>query len=293
MLIHGNGYNRISKVKLFLASFLFFIKFTSFITYFMRVINRRGIRFVNYHDFHTSDISNFSSQLDYLSKFYHLLNPNQIESFFNGDFNTNKNGLIITFDDGLSSQFNYAYPILKKRGIEPIFFIPPDFINSAESKQSKSFADKHQIEYYLNSNTEIAMSWEQVKEIAFVGSHTMSHCRMLESISLSDIQYEMSQSKKILEEFTNKKIHDFCWVGGELNTYSKQAFQVAVNSGYDNLYTSNNSIHTKTSSSKFINRNNLEACYPISLTAFQTCGLTDFLYFKKRKSVYKKLHDIK
>ena len=293
MLIHGNGYSRISKLKLFLASILYSLKITTFLTYLFRVIYPRGIRFINYHDFYHKDISNFSNQLDYLCKFYQIINPNQIESFFNGDFKTNKNGLIITFDDGLSSQFNYAYPLLKKRFIEPIFFIPPDFINAAESNCSKSFADRHKIEYYLNPNTEVAMTWDQVKEITFIGSHTMSHCRMLESISLSDIQYEIIQSKKILEDITNKEINDFCWVGGESYTYSKLAFQVAVNSGYNNLFTTNNSIHTINSSSKFINRNNLEACYPISLTAFQTCGFTDIIYYNKRKLIHKKLYGIK
>ena len=289
MLIHGNGYKRISRLKLLIARVLFLTFISQLIIYFVRIFHPRGIRFVNYHDIFHSDIDNFRDQLSFYRKYFYLLNPDQIDAFRSGSITTNRTGLIITFDDGLRSQYEYAYPVLKDYGVEAIYFVPPSFIDAGIINESRNFADAHQIEYYDNPFDSISLSWEQVNILPFVGSHTMTHCRMNSGLTKEEIAYEIVESKKKIESLLNRPIVDFCWVGGEENTYSNEAFKALLASGFERIYTSNNSIFDLKSSYKFINRNNVETCYPIFLVAFQTCGLTDLIYLRKRQRISKRL----
>lgn len=257
--------------------------------YIVRILYPNGIRFVNYHDIYHSDVDNFRKQIKFYHKYYYLISPDQIDSFRNGSIKTNKTGLVITFDDGLLSQYKYAYPVLKEYGIEALYFIPPGFIDAGEINESRKFADEHQIEYFDNPIDSISINWHQLNDLLFVGSHTMNHCRLEGWRSNEEIIFEIVESKKRLELALRRDIIDFCWVGGEENTYHKEAYNSALEAGYERIFTSNNSIFGLSSTYNFINRNNVEACYPVSLVSFQTCGITDFLNNWKRRRVTKRL----
>ncbi len=68
----------------------------------------------------------FELDLQLLTRFafaadiHHLTHSNSMED----------PGFIITFDDGLSGCYHYAYPLLKKYGLTGIFFVNPEFIEN-------------------------------------------------------------------------------------------------------------------------------------------------------------------
>jgi peptidoglycan/xylan/chitin deacetylase (PgdA/CDA1 family) len=115
------------------------------------------------------------------------LNPGDNNSGQNGDEivsplppNNGSKAVIITFDDGWASQYTTAKPILDRFGFKATFFI----VCSHQGYASY-------------------MSWEEVKKLYSEGydvqSHSMTH-RDLVHLSMSDLDYEIAQSKQCLLE---------------------------------------------------------------------------------------------
>lgn len=65
----------------------------------------------------------FERQLDILGRLGIFVEGNEIAEAIAGGRPLPKRSIVITFDDGLREQFNFAWPILKRKGIPAIFFI--------------------------------------------------------------------------------------------------------------------------------------------------------------------------
>lgn len=103
---------------------------------------------------------------------------------------------IITFDDGYKSQFTSAKPILDHYGYRASFFIVCNFVGkTAEEMNSSSIVN------FVGKGVE-QMSWQDImtlyKQGHQIGAHTMDHLRDLTSMSNSELDYEIGQSKQCL-----------------------------------------------------------------------------------------------
>jgi peptidoglycan/xylan/chitin deacetylase (PgdA/CDA1 family) len=105
---------------------------------------------------------------------------------------------IITFDDGYKSQFTSAEPILSHYGYKASFFIVCNFVGkTAEEMNSSSIVN------FVGKGVE-QMSWQDImtlyKNGHQIGAHTMNHLRNLTSMSNSELNYEIGQSKQCLAD---------------------------------------------------------------------------------------------
>jgi peptidoglycan/xylan/chitin deacetylase (PgdA/CDA1 family) len=103
---------------------------------------------------------------------------------------------IITFDDGYKSQYTSAKPILDHYGYRASFFIVCNFVGkTAEEMNSSSIVN------FVGKGVE-QMSWQDImtlyKHGNQIGAHTMDHLRNLTSMSNSELDYEIRQSKQCL-----------------------------------------------------------------------------------------------
>jgi len=100
-------------------------------------------------------------------------------------------GIVICFDDGERSVYDYAFPILKKFGMKAIVFLIVDYIGK---KNLWDIGPSARATQHLNWDEILKMkSWG----IEF-GSHTMSHCN-LTRLTTTRLEYELRESKRILE----------------------------------------------------------------------------------------------
>lgn len=81
----------------------------------------------------------FRSHLRHLATAGIIVRPDELRLHYRDILESKKNYLLITFDDGLREQFEYALPILGELGVEALFFI-----NSA-NHQEKRVSLVHQI----------------------------------------------------------------------------------------------------------------------------------------------------
>jgi peptidoglycan/xylan/chitin deacetylase (PgdA/CDA1 family) len=106
--------------------------------------------------------------------------------------------LSFTFDDGTTSQFSNARPLLQRYGMSGTFYI----ISGSVGLNS----------WYMTAN--------QVRELANggaeIGSHTVTHPH-LSQVSSTDAMYELADSKRYLEGLVGKSVEQFASPFGDYN----------------------------------------------------------------------------
>ena len=120
-------------------------------------------------------------------KNYHIISFHDLYDISSGHKKLTSDATIISFDDGDLSMYAIVYPLLKELGIKATFFIVPNYVGTVG---------------YMN--------WDQMREMAqyrtpegerlfFFESHSLRHSRLGE-LSKEDVRYELSESKRIIEE---------------------------------------------------------------------------------------------
>ena len=247
-----------------------------------------NIRAVNYHCTPFIDIQNFNKHLKFYSKYFENIDLNLLNKSFNKLSNKNitKPGIILSFDDGLRSNFDYALPILESYKYTGWFFIPYGFLID----NSINFVKKNSIlirQTYDDNRYGITI--EELKHLNInhiIGSHTFSHHRFKKEDTEDILIHEIEESKKKLSNTLDMKIVDiFCWVGGELSSYTKQAYDKIALAGYKYAFTTNNLPISRWQNKLNLNRTNIESYYSIPEVMFQLSGIMDIFYYRKRKKV--------
>lgn len=121
--------------------------------------------------------------------------------------------IVITFDDGYRDVYTYAFPILKKYNFKANAYVITGSIGA---------------DAYLTNEMITEMSNSSLMEI---GSHTVSH-RKLATLSIEDIEYELKESQRVLEELLGKKITSIVYPSGSFDNrvieISKKYYQYGI-----------------------------------------------------------------
>jgi peptidoglycan/xylan/chitin deacetylase (PgdA/CDA1 family) len=152
---------------------------------------------------------------------YKIISIEHLIDIIKGYKNPPNRAVILTFDDGYTNFYRYAYPILKKYNFPAIVYLPSAFIGTKsiwlqkDGLKPSSLLSREQILILKN------------KGISF-GSHGRTHVKLAE-IPIEKAEEEIKLSKKELEELIGSSIHHFCYPYGSLN---KQIKEIVKNAGY-------------------------------------------------------------
>ncbi|HPM42618.1 MAG TPA: glycosyltransferase [Candidatus Omnitrophota bacterium] len=118
--------------------------------------------------------------------------------------------IILAFDDGWKSNYEIAYPILKRYGFSATFFVTIENIGKPDM-----------------------MTWKDIKEMADngmeIGSHNMTH-RIPVELWDDELEVEMRESKRVLEEKLGRAVRSFSLPTG---FYDKRMAKLARKTGYE------------------------------------------------------------
>jgi peptidoglycan/xylan/chitin deacetylase (PgdA/CDA1 family) len=159
----------------------------------------------------------FKRQINYfISKKFEFMNLEQYVSF------SRKNKkIVITFDDGFADNFLFAYEILHNLNLPFIIFLTVNFIGT--EKLFSRYKDKER-DRFLTWNEVIEMSKNGVE----FGSHSLTHPD-LTKLEKEEIEKEIIDSKKIIEDKTGKEVKFFCYPYG---FYNKEVIEIVEKAGY-------------------------------------------------------------
>lgn len=129
--------------------------------------------------------------------------------------------IMLTFDDGYASHYDYVYPLLKKYGYPAVFSV-------YTQNMGKNTGRSH-------------VNWQQLKEMAAdplvtIASHSVTHPRDLRVLSDAQLQMEVTKSKQILEAQLGIPIRYFTYPEGKYDERVAKAVQAA---GYQAALTMN------------------------------------------------------
>ena len=124
------------------------------------------------------------------------------------------NPIVLTFDDGYRSMYDFVMPELVKRNMVATFFIITDKFNHPG---------------YVNESMILAMHKNGME----IGSHSHSHG----DLRNVDLEIELNQSKTLLENIIGDTVYSFCYPCGlynknTINYVAKCEYKVAVTVKY-------------------------------------------------------------
>lgn len=127
--------------------------------------------------------------------------------------------------------------------------------NEEKERKVKEISKKLAVEIpELPTKEFSSMSWEQAREMDACGikieSHTVTH-PILTNISAKDLNTELINSKKRLEDVLNRKVEHFCYPNGSLNENIRKAVE---NAGYKCAVTTNYGFNENNENRFLLNR---------------------------------------
>jgi peptidoglycan/xylan/chitin deacetylase (PgdA/CDA1 family) len=157
------------------------------------------------------DDETFAQQLDLLTKKYHPITLSELEDCYVNKKEIPRNAVLLTFDDGYSDNYTYAYPLLLKKKVPATIFLNTDKVGTEKD----------------------ILTWEQVKEmyeskLVEFASHGVDHKR-LRKYSNEDVLFELTKSKEVLEKMLGKPVKSFCYPYG---AFDKRVRRLVFKAGY-------------------------------------------------------------
>ncbi|MDI6715993.1 MAG: polysaccharide deacetylase family protein [Actinomycetota bacterium] len=143
---------------------------------------------------------------------YHSISLNQLYSHLVKGALLPPKPVLITFDDGLKSQYIYAVPLLKKYKFTATFFIYAEAINSKYGE-------------YMSTSDIISLS----KQGFDIGSHTWTHPSLVKrkDETIEDynkrMNFELVKSKQWLEQKIGKEVIAIAYPYGKCDALTAQA----------------------------------------------------------------------
>lgn len=163
---------------------------------------------------------------------YTSLTMAEVYDYIKNNKSIPEKSILITFDDGYTDNYTYAFPILKELNMKATIFV----ITSGTDNGN----------FYVSS--------EQIKEMSAYGidieSHTVSHAH-LDTLSYKEQLQELKDSKAKIEGITKKDVLSIAYPYGDYNEDSKKA---ALAAGYSIAFTTDSGLSDKTDNPFSLNR---------------------------------------
>lgn len=194
-------------------------------------------RILYYHSVHPSAVDShkpdlFRKQLLWLKdNGYRSVLIRDVPSLIMKDQNKNAGPWVaITFDDGYQDNVQYALPIIAELGFVATFFVVAGMVQSGTAAESS--------EGYRLCSSRPMMNVQDlqtlVNEGMEVGSHTMTHQMMTRVLARSSesAEYELAESKKILEDVVGNQVSSFSYPNGQRWAFSRETRALIKAHGY-------------------------------------------------------------
>jgi len=180
-------------------------------------------------------LDKFRDQMKFLhDSGYSTISIDELVSFMKGG-NVAKKSIVLTFDDGWKSIMGII-PILKEYQFKAAFFIfPGKGIGSPYIEWADVLSIAKDPNFEICSHS-MSHPWDKNSNlVTWVDGKTAGK-------GVRDAEYEISESKRILEKKLTKRVKYFAWPVGWFN---EKLLEMAKETGYEALFTAEDGANTK------------------------------------------------
>lgn len=164
----------------------------------------------------TIDVENFEEQLKYLKKNnYKTLTMKEFIEWKDGKIELPFKSVLITFDDGFLSNYEYAFPLLKHYNMNATVFVVGTFLQNGKDKWTGNLND------YMSENI-IEKTNQEYTNIEFYShSYNMHYQGAIDNLSEQEIENDIEKFNTLVIE--NNDI--YCYPFGAYNDKMLNALQ--------------------------------------------------------------------
>ncbi len=170
----------------------------------------------------------FRRQQEYLAANYQVISPETLAEHVALGTSLPERAVLLTFDDGYTSVYKNAYPILKALGHRAMMFVPTDYVDGGTLPHDRVLDEQDRV-----------LSYEELagmREVFEIGSHGGSH-RILTRLSGWEIENEIFESKLKLERGLGATVRAFAYPNGGYGDFDDATEDVIRRAGYQLCFT--------------------------------------------------------
>lgn len=161
----------------------------------------RWLRFPFYHHVFEDERRGFKNHIDRLRRYGEFISMDDALSLLGGTVPMDGRYFCLSFDDGLKSCYDGAFPILAEHCIPAIFYLVSDLVGRSLAPDDPV---ARQVFGFKGADTALEfLSWDDCREMAAngmsFGSHTSNHINLLSSND-ETARREMQESKNTIEK---------------------------------------------------------------------------------------------
>lgn len=198
------------------------------------LVSPNQLRVLLYHDIAPGDQDNFSAQMRWLKQSWNFVSVSQFEEMVSGRVPVRGRNLLLTFDDGFSSNRIIAEKILNPMGIQALFFVVSGLVGLEDRLHARRLIASsvcpgtraEELPKHWSN-----MGWGDLEALLeqghVVGSHTASHARLSEIECEAELDREIVSSAEDLEQRLRTPIHHFSYTFGDLASFSEAGLAIA------------------------------------------------------------------
>lgn len=181
-----------------------------------RELPRRGsplVRVLYMHATPADQADALRRHLAWLQQQFRLIDFATLVDWFESDSQPAGDGrpaMLLTFDDGLASNYEVAAPILEEAGVRGLFFVVPGFSVLTGDESMRFYRDRIRKRHSF----EPSMTPRQIRSLAdrghAIGNHTFSHAHLAETPA-RDYDHEILDSAAAIESWIGRPVDAFAW----------------------------------------------------------------------------------
>jgi hypothetical protein len=194
------------------------------------------LRVVNWHNTPESQRGVLRAELASYAADYDPVLPSDLDRLFEtGVWGKSKPGLIAVFYDSFLNNATVAAPVCDELGLTAWFF-PVTAVLSIDPKDHREYATKHhltQIEEERNQPA-VSMTWDDLEVISrrhIIAAHTANHAAAVDIITAADVEREVLEPVRSIEQLTGIRPPAFAWLHGTAFDADTVAGQALLDTG--------------------------------------------------------------
>lgn len=258
------------------------------VLYYHRVIPQQKSETRGYWGNITS-LSRFTKHLSYLGQKYHFITPDDLFDFAVNSKFLSRTPVLLTFDDGYRSIYQYGAPILNESKIPALILITTEIFNREFLLPADEYAEYRAFpgEDNQKANTRLYLSLDEVKKLISMGfelgSHTLTHPE-LGRLSIQEQKRQITLSKQKIEEMFDVPVRYFSYPIGEI---SQETPELVKQAGYQAGFLHKSGYVMAATDPFCLPR--IAACnYPVPVLAFKIVAIRLWYYLFHKSGIFNK-----